>query len=1856
MNRLLPLLLIPFTLFAAYDPDNPKVDFCCECILSNVTASQTESAGGAGKVLVPPTSIEDSEPVMISKDKTGMYHLTIHVPTSTSEACTQPPAVKLTDKGGHEWIAVGTTVNFDLVAREVILPICVQVYCSGGSLCRIGYLDAECRGCEHACAAGGDLQGDVSDRGLHSDAGAFQGDFGIGASDNGDTSSRLKFNIPATQAFSLSDLMIHSNGGYSVSGSGPIDYITDSSVTTLSSVTGGVQVKQYAVVGGTPQTSSFRTINFQNLSGNTLKATVIDDVHNKSFVHEWRHPNPTTWEYVYGNGLRKKIVTRTTLTPTTRSERHQVYERNHSETGEVTADATHRISDVEITYTLYGVQWQKTKEVIDPTGTALTSVWTYYANNDISDPLAVSGSGPYAGEGRVSSFSSYDASTVYYFYSTNASREERDFMSFPVTYKIERIFTPATNTYLLRETKLGTETKKSEVAFAGNVETQKNYYDTSGFLTTTTSYMPPGSDFGGDPVKVTQPDLTIATYTYARTSTEKTITVREGAGTSSVTSGTQTITKTNASGTLLTQITTAISSGSGNGIVLSSRKNHTIDALGRPTLVYYFPDASGANPKWTESTAYSCCGISSSTDRHGIVTTYTYDDLKRQTSSTSLGVSSATQYNGLTTISLRGGQVIGKQVNNLARTIVKSYSPSPQTGALPADATPSSTVTTTYKNPHSGSPNSLPAGIGSKSVTTLIQVSDDGSIVPTETILYYFDGSKKFITSNMGQSLYMVGNPLDRTSYLRNPPFNPDGTGGSLKEASYISFDMLGRTITSRSPSNSSRSIFYYNSLGQLYLSRDADGYFTCYSYNSQGQQTITAVKRSAGTSITYGTDRIQYSETTPALRGSIPVLRTISKVWQTGDTNANNGTVVSTVDRTPDGLQSWQESIGVAQPATSVTTLLGAGSWTEKSTAPDGTYSLTTYTDGKWDKTEQFDNTNALLHTSSVNRDAGGTIIGYDAYNRLTQTKDSRTGVTTTTYKSAISDAVIAVQPPAGAAQTTSYTYDHRGRQITVDAPDTDDPNNTADFTNITTTQYYVDGSVKDVNGGPSYHVSYTYDYAGRRLTMTTYGSQTTKTYWKYNSRGLLEEKGYDYNESTGTYTAGPKYTYTAGGRLRTREWARNVSAGVRLKTTYTYTYGRLTLADYNDTTPDVSYTYDTLDRPLTVTQANQSQIEYTYNNLLQLDKETAKYDIDRNGTYEFTRVLDRSIDSLGRSDGYTLGTPGPGSVTEQSVTYGYSTTNGRFGSVTDGTHTFTYGYTANSNLIGSVVGPAHTVTNTPETTRNVLLTKSNTRNSNNTVISSIDYTVNTIGQRTNATRSGASTNSTAWQYDVLGQVTQADDTNSTADRAYLYDGIGNRKKSADSLTLPGSDNYTANALNQYTAIPLAPAAPIYDEDGNMTSGPLPISPTSTSTLAWDAENRMIEVKNSSATTIQQNIYDAFSRKIATTAGGATTLMIYDGWNPIAEYTGSTPTLTKTNLWGLDLSGDMQGAGGVGGLLSTTDHSSSPTSHFPLFDGNGNITEYIDSSATVVAHYEYDPFGNATVATGAKANDFTHRFSTKPLDPITGLYYYGYRYYDPNLGRWISRDPIGERGGLNLYGFVNNDGICNIDILGLQIDKKFEQGNGKIGFTYFDIKKNDETCTITLEILINFKWDLPFSTGLVNNILKDNKLGREWVNNHRENQKKFDEEREDFYIKVNEAVTQKWNNFRLCCEKCKCEDGYEINVIIIDSEKGKRVKVFRQNLVRDLYRSNQLEWNLDDRGSVGEIAVHEIGHFLGNHDEYNGTYKEEERDKGQGDLGKTQNIMNDPNKNVEAKHFYELPQNINMTNCRVIPKTQKCQ
>jgi RHS repeat-associated protein len=153
-----------------------------------------------------------------------------------------------------------------------------------------------------------------------------------------------------------------------------------------------------------------------------------------------------------------------------------------------------------------------------------------------------------------------------------------------------------------------------------------------------------------------------------------------------------------------------------------------------------------------------------------------------------------------------------------------------------------------------------------------------------------------------------------------------------------------------------------------------------------------------------------------------------------------------------------------------------------------------------------------------------------------------------------------------------------------------------------------------------------------------------------------------------------------------------------------------------------------------------------------------------------------------------------------------------------------------------------------------------------------------------------------------------------------------------------------------------------------------------------------------------------------------------YDGWNLVGILTNTT--LLSSYVWGLDLSGSQQGAGGVGGLLWVSEVTDC---FFTAFDGNGNEMALVDASdGTASAKYEYGPFGEAIRSTGQMAKSNKFRFSTKYHEEDVDLVYYGLRYYKPGAGFWLARDPIGEPEGANLYSFVRNIPIMLIDRYGL--------------------------------------------------------------------------------------------------------------------------------------------------------------------------------------------------------------------------------
>jgi RHS repeat-associated protein len=134
-------------------------------------------------------------------------------------------------------------------------------------------------------------------------------------------------------------------------------------------------------------------------------------------------------------------------------------------------------------------------------------------------------------------------------------------------------------------------------------------------------------------------------------------------------------------------------------------------------------------------------------------------------------------------------------------------------------------------------------------------------------------------------------------------------------------------------------------------------------------------------------------------------------------------------------------------------------------------------------------------------------------------------------------------------------------------------------------------------------------------------------------------------------------------------------------------------------------------------------------------------------------------------------------------------------------------------------------------------------------------------------------------------------------------------------------------------------------------------------------------------------------------------------------------------------MAGLSRGKGGIDGLLARSDGYSGGdwTDHAYYYaDAGGNITSMLAVDNTVVASYRYDPYGALISSSGSLADANVYRFSSKEFHASSGLYFYGLRFYDPNLQRWVNQDPIGEAGGINLYGFVGNGPINGVDPYGL--------------------------------------------------------------------------------------------------------------------------------------------------------------------------------------------------------------------------------
>jgi len=679
-----------------------------------------------------------------------------------------------------------------------------------------------------------------------------------------------------------------------------------------------------------------------------------------------------------------------------------------------------------------------------------------------------------------------------------------------------------------------------------------------------------------------------------------------------------------------------------------------------------------------------------------------------------------------------------------------------------------------------------------------------------------------------------------------------------------------------------------------------------------------------------------------------------------------------------------------------------------------------------------------------------------YDSLNRPVRITDAN-GITVTNTYDALSELLTRTWPDSigegfGYSASGLIAYTNRDHRVTL---------------------YGLDaaGRLTSVTNANQEITRFSYDSLDHVISMLD-GLQHTTT-WNYNEYGWLT------NKVDGDGRQVFKYVYDANGRPQSRWTPQNGS------TAYAYDpVGNLINVVYGRST--VSYAYDALNRLTNMVDA-VGTTAFGYTPVGQLQSETGPWanDTVTNGYTQHLRTAlglaqpggwwqqSYAYDAAGRltnvispagAFNYVLGGHGAASalVSKLSLPNGGNITNG---------------YDALARLQQTALNNSSGMTlDGYGYQSDPLGLRTNIVRNFGTTTSTASMAYDALGQLTNwVAQEGAGTSRLneqyGWGYDAAhnlhSRANNALSESFTTDAANQLTGIsrsgsltvaGNLLTSVTSLTVNGqtaqvygdltfarSGNGLNNGANTYTNVaqnatgkivtntltvnlPLN-ATLLYDGNGNLTNDGL-------KSFAYDAENELTNVQVAGQWQ-SAFVYDGLGRRrierdYAWASGTWVRTneehYIYDGLL-ILQQRDASNNVVVTYTRGRDLSGSLQGAGGIGGLLARTDGNGSTFYHA---DGSGNITALMNGSQNLVARYLYNPFGQITGKWGPLADVNAMQFSSMPHHNLSGMSLYLFRAYEPNLQRWLNQDPIGEVGGVNLYGFVFNNPESDIDMFGL--------------------------------------------------------------------------------------------------------------------------------------------------------------------------------------------------------------------------------
>jgi RHS repeat-associated protein len=817
---------------------------------------------------------------------------------------------------------------------------------------------------------------------------------------------------------------------------------------------------------------------------------------------------------------------------------------------------------------------------------------------------------------------------------------------------------------------------------------------------------------------------------------------------------------------------------------------------------------------------------------------------------------------------------------------------------------------------------------------------------------------------------------------------HPDGSYDSL------TYNFPKRQLTQKSSHSSNgitvyRETYTYNTLGQLSTRTDGANRVTTYFYDAYGRNH--KIRRADNREQTTTYDYASNPMTVNGYDGLVAQIRH-DIFGRTVSTNHPDGSSTASYEPGPGGQVLDSTVSGVTTSHTY-----------------DVIGRVVSTNTGNTQTTHAYNPAMRQHITTSAGR---STVTTHDAAGRVSMVQTGPAIQVTAYSRSGGLYIVTSATDPAGLNLQSTTTYDGLGRKVA----DTD--------ANGDTTTYAYDGRDRMLSytNARGHTFSFQYDAAGRRIKRT---------------------------EPDGTWQS---HTYDFAGNLTSHRKA----DGVLL----THTYNVLNQPVSQTSSSGGSYvnwTYDALGR-LTSMENQDVILGYAYlsgSSRIVTETTTIK------GLANLNRITTLAYDAQARPAGFSRA-----GVFNVSYAHG---SNGRISSVTNDTAPplASYAYDA----AGLPIGITHENGLFTSWTRDSAgrTTSVATATAGNAVRSSVSHTYDGASRRRSATYEDAL--GQAYGYDAAGQVTAAKvgivnpaiaNPGVSPTHAYAYDKAGNRNSS---LAFGQSTTYASSSVNAYTSISgggFQAPSPTYDPNGNTLTLPRPDG--SSQALTWDAFDRLRSASNTQSQI--SKVYDPLGRLvwIRSIQSGQTAkdeIWSWTGWTLLTREVrqGSTTLDTFRYIWGPDLSTTLEGAGGVGGLLAIEHAPGNSTTwdiRYVHYDANGNVIALTDSSGSTSARYRYSPFGELIASEDLDNSGWNdrniHRFSTKPEVTGTGLLYYGYRYYDPKTGKWPSRDPIEEEGGVNLYGFVGNDGVNRWDYLGQYGPMVIPIAGGAILLTAADI------------------------------------------------------------------------------------------------------------------------------------------------------------------------------------------------------------